>query len=102
MNKVLTNTSSEDVKTTLTKQTTPIVFLTQLPESVSLRVVYTNTTVGKINASRWEIVEYSGTPDTPTAIMIAPDNIFRAVKVRVPPLARLTSDREWASGNEIK
>ena len=49
-----------------------------------------------------KMVGFFGTPDASTAIMIAPYNIFRTVKVRVPPFSLLTSDRERINGNEVE
>ena len=49
-----------------------------------------------------KMVGFFGTSDVSTAIMIAPYNIFRTVKVRVPPFALLTSDRERINGNEVE
>ena len=44
-------------------------------------------------------VGFFGTPDNLTSFMTAPENIFRAFKVRVPPVEVLTTSREWANDN---
>ena len=47
-----------------------------------------------------KMVGFFGTPNYPTSFMTAPENIFRTIKVRVPPTTALTTLREWASGND--
>ena len=103
MNSVLTNSAVDDIKRLFTQQTSPIVFLTQLPHSIFERLVHTLTQVtpqlGKTMRLDGKIVGFFGTPNYLTSFMTAPENIFRTFKVRVPPITTLTPLREWASGN---
>ena len=94
---------AEDIKRTLTQQAAHIVFLTQLPHSIFLRVVHTITQVtpqlGKTMRLDGKVVGCFGTSDNPASFMTAPENMFRTFKVRVPPVEVLTTSREWANGN---
>ena len=89
------------------QQTVPIVFLTQLPTEMEVRVVHSVSKVtgplghpplridGKV------IVFFNNSQDgTSPTVMRAPENMFDEIKVRLPPVKTPTVDREWANGNK--
>ena len=84
VNVVLTNSAVDDIKRLLTQQTSPIVFLTQLPHSICVRVVHTVIQVtpqlGKTMRLDGKVVGFFGTPDYPTSFMTARENSFRTFK----------------------
>ena len=104
VNAVLTNSAVDDIKRLFTQQISPIVFLTQLPHPIFVRIVHTITQVtpqlGKTIRLDGKMVGFFETTNYPTSFMTAPEHIFRTFKVRVPPPTTLRTLRELASGNE--
>ena len=91
---------------TLTLQSDPVCFVTQLVGSATIRAVHSITQVtpqlGKRLRIEGKIIGFFGMRDGGNApkMQIIPDKAFKKEKVKVPPVETLTTDRAWASGDK--
>ena len=98
---------ADDILRILAQQTVPIMFLTQLPTEMEVRVVHS---VSQVTAPLGhpslrmdgKVIGFFNSPKDGTSptVMRAPGNIFEETKARLPPVKNLTVDREWANGNK--
>ena len=98
---------ADDILRILAQQTVPIMFLTQLPTEMEVRVVHS---VSQVTAPLGhpplrmdgKVIGFFNNPQDGTSptVMRAPGNIFDEIKARLPPVKTLTVDREWANGNK--
>ena len=97
----------EDILRILAQQTEPLMFLTQLPGEIEVRVVHSVTQVtaplghpplrmdGKV------VGFFNNPKDGTSPIFIrAPDDIFTEVKAKPPSMKILAGERDWANGNK--
>ena len=103
---LLQSGSEGGIVRTLTLQSDPVCFVTQLVGSTTIRAVHSVTQVtpqlGKRLRMEGKIIGFFGMREGGSApqMQIIPDKAFKKEKVKVPPGASLTTAREWAAGDK--
>ena len=106
ISRVLYTLTTENLTRTLTQQRKPIVFLAQFQGCQYLKILHSVTQftpqLGETSRLDGKLVAFYGSPmaDSLPHLWTAPDDLFKTVKVHLPPIELLTSNTSWKSGNE--